>query len=92
MSWGAKWPLSVLIAKNAIDALSVLSLQLVPATRKGCAVVSAGALSATIPFWIEAWNPRRIFCAYDATLTAMTPRTGYCERTTGSSPSTSPRR
>ena len=67
MSWGAEWPLSVLIAKNAIDALSVLSLQLVPATRKGCAVVSAGALSATIPFWIEAWNPRRIFCAYDAT-------------------------
>ena len=67
MSWGAEWPRSVLIAKNAIDALSVLSLQLVPATRKGCAVVSAGALPATIPLWIEAWNPRRIFCAYDAT-------------------------
>ena len=67
MSWGAEWPTSVLIAKNAIDALSVLSLQLVPATRKGCAVVSAGALPATIPLWIEAWNPRRIFCAYDAT-------------------------
>ena len=67
MSWGPEWPLSVLIAKNAIDALSVLSLQLVPATCKGCAVVSAGALSATIPLWIEAWNPRRIFCAYDAT-------------------------
>ena len=67
MSWGTEWPLAVLIAKNAIDALSVLSLQLVPATRKGCAVVSTAAVPATIPIWIEAWNPRRIFCAYDAT-------------------------
>ena len=57
----------MLIAKNAIDALSVLSLQLVPATRKGCAVVSTAAVPATIPIWIEAWNPRRIYCAYDAT-------------------------
>ena len=68
MSWGAEWPPSVLlIAKNAIDALSALSLQLVPLKRQGCAVVSAGAVSATIPIWIEAWNPRRIFCAYDTT-------------------------
>lgn len=67
MSWEPEWPLSVLIAKNAIDALSVLSLQLVPVKRRGCAVVSAGAVSATIPIWIEAWSPRRIFCAYDAT-------------------------
>ena len=67
MSWGPKWPPSVLIAKNAIDALSALSLQLVPVKREGCAVVSTAAVSATIPTWIEAWNPRRIFCAYDAT-------------------------
>ena len=67
MSWGTEWPLAVLFAKNAIDALSALSLQLVPATRKGCAVVSTAAVPATIPIWIEAWNPRRIFCAYDAT-------------------------
>ena len=67
MSWGAGWPPSVLIAKNAIDALSALSLQLVPVKREGCAAISAGAVSATIPSWIEAWNPRRIFCAYDAT-------------------------
>ena len=67
MSWGAGWPPSVLIAKNAIDALSALSLQLVPVKREGCAAISAAAVSATIPSWIEAWNPRRIFCAYDAT-------------------------
>ena len=72
MSRRPEWPLSVLIAKNAIDALSFLSLQLLPATRKGSAVVSATAVSATavsatIPIWIEVWNPRRIFCGYDAT-------------------------
>ena len=49
MSWGAGWPPSVLIAKNAIDALSALSLQLVPVKREGCAAISAGAVSATIP-------------------------------------------
>ena len=38
-----------------------------PAKRNGCAVVSTGAVMATLPIWIEAWNPRRIFCAYDAT-------------------------
>ena len=67
MSWGAGWPPSVLVAKSAIDALSALSLQLVPVKREGCAAISAGAVAATIPSWIEAWNPRRIFCAYDAT-------------------------
>ena len=67
MTWEIDWPRSVLIAKNPLDALSVLSLHLVPATRKGCAVVSAPASPATLPTWIEAWNPSRIFCAYDAT-------------------------
>ena len=38
-----------------------------PAKRNGCAVVSTGAVTTTLPIWIEAWNPRRIFCAYDAT-------------------------
>ena len=61
------WPNSVILAKNAIDALSVLSLHLVPAGRKGCAVVSTGGATASLPEWIEAWNPGRIFCAYDAT-------------------------
>lgn len=42
------------------------ALQLVPVKREGCAAISAGAVAATIPSWIEAWNPRRIFCAYDA--------------------------
>ena len=67
MSWEPDWPISVIVARNAIDALSVLSLQIVPARRKRCAVVSAAASPATVPTWIEAWNPRRIFCAYDAT-------------------------
>ena len=67
MSWGTEWPLAVLIAKNVVDALSVLCLQLVPATRKGGAVVSTAAVPATIPIWIEARNPRRIFRACDPT-------------------------
>ena len=61
------WPNAVILAKNAIDALSVLSLHLVPAGRKECAVVSTGGATASLPEWIEAWNPGRIFCAYDAT-------------------------
>ena len=56
----------MIVAKNAIDALSILSLQLVPARRRRCAVVSA-AIPATVPIWIEAWNRRRIFCPHDAT-------------------------
>ncbi len=67
MSWEPDWPNSVILAKNAIDALSVLSLHLVPAGRKGCAMVSTGGATASLPEWIEAWNPGRIFCAYDAT-------------------------
>ena len=67
MSWEPDWPNSVILAKSAIDALSVLSLHLVPAGRKGCAVVSTGGATASLPEWIEAWNPGRIFCAYDAT-------------------------
>ena len=67
MSWEIDWPPFVLIAKSALDALSALSLHLMPAKRNGCAVVSTGAVTATLPIWIEAWNPRRIFCAYDAT-------------------------
>ena len=67
MSWEIDWPPFVLIAKSALDALSALSLHLMPAKRNGCAVVSTGAVTATLPIWIEAWNPRRIFCAHDAT-------------------------
>ena len=67
MSWDPDWPNSVILAKSAIDALSVLSLHLVPAERKGCAVVSTGGANASLPEWIKAWNPGRIFCAYDAT-------------------------
>ncbi len=67
MSWDPDWPLSVILAKSALDALSVLSLHLVPARRKGCVVVSTGGVTESLPDWIEAWNPRRIFCAYDAT-------------------------
>jgi len=47
--------------------VSILSLQLVPAIRRGCAVDSTGTVTASIPKWIEAWNPGRIFCAWDAT-------------------------
>ena len=67
MSWEPDWPASVILAANALDVLSILSLHLVPAKRRGCAVVSTGVVTASIPKWIEAWNPRRIFCAYDAT-------------------------
>ncbi len=67
MSWEPDWPTSVILAGNALDVLSILSLHLVPAKRGGCAVVSTGTVTASIPKWIEAWNPRRIFCAYDAT-------------------------
>ena len=67
LSWEPDWPVSVILAGSALDALSILSLDLVPAKRAGCAVVSAGALAASIPKWIETWNPRRIFCAYNAT-------------------------
>ncbi len=66
MSWDPEWPVSVILAASALDALSILSLHLVPA-QHGCAVVSTGAVSATIPPWIETWNPRRLFCAWQAT-------------------------
>ena len=66
ISWELDWPHSVLIAKSAIDALSALSLHLKPAERRGCAVVSTTAVTASLPAWIEDWNPRRIFCANDA--------------------------
>ena len=67
MSWEPDWPDAVILAGNALDVLSILSLRLVPAERRGCAVVSTGAAADSIPKWIEAWNPRRIFCACDAT-------------------------
>ena len=66
MSWESDWPNSVILANSALDALSALSLHLVPAGRKGCTVVSTSAATASLPEWIEAWNPGRIFCAYDA--------------------------
>ena len=66
ISWELDWPHSVLIAKSAIDALSALSLHLMPAERRECAVVSIAAVTPSLPAWIEDWNPRRIFCAYDA--------------------------
>ncbi|MCY4555379.1 MAG: hypothetical protein OXF79_03145 [Chloroflexi bacterium] len=67
MSWEPDWPASVILAGNALDALSILSLHLVPAMRHGCAVVSTGTVTARTPKWIEDWNPSRIFCAWDAT-------------------------
>ena len=67
MSWEPDWPASVILADSALDALSILSLHLVPAMRKGCAVVSTGTVTASIPKWIQAWNPSRIFCAWNAT-------------------------
>ena len=67
VSWELDWPQSVLIAKSAVDALSALSLQLMPVEHRACAVVSTGIVTPSLPAWIEDWNPRRIFCAYDAT-------------------------
>lgn len=67
MSWEPEWPDAVILTANALDALSVLSLHLLPEKRSKCAVVSTGAVTDTIPKWIETWNPRRIFCAWDAT-------------------------
>ena len=70
MSWEPEWPDAVILAANALDALSILSLHPVPDRRSKCAVVSTGAVTDSIPKWIEAWNPRRIFCAWDATRNA----------------------
>ena len=67
MSWDPDWPTSVILAASALDALSILALHLVPDRRKGCVVVSCGTRAASLPGWIQEWNPRRIFCAYDAT-------------------------
>ena len=67
MSWEPEWPDAVILTANALDALSILSLHLVPEKCSQCAVVSTGTPSANIPKWIETWNPRRIFCAWDAT-------------------------
>ena len=67
MSWEPEWPDAVILTANALDALSVLSLHLVPEKRSKCTVVSTGAVTDSIPKWIETWNPRRIFCAWDAT-------------------------
>ncbi len=67
VSWELDWPQTVLIAKSAVDALSALSLQLMPVEHRACAVVSTGIVTPSLPAWIEDWNPRRIFCACDAT-------------------------
>ena len=67
MSWDPDWPTSVILAASALDALSILALDLVPARRKGAIAVSCGAAAATLPAWIREWNPQRIFCAYNAT-------------------------
>ncbi len=57
----------VILAGNALETLSILSLHPVPAKNAGCAIVSTAAVTDSIPKWIEAWNPQRIFCAWDAT-------------------------
>ena len=59
-------PVCLILAGNALDALSILSFHSLPAQR-GCAVVSTRAIDATVPSWIEAWNPCRIFYAWEAT-------------------------
>lgn len=69
MSWETDWSHAVILAGNPPGALSILSLHLGPAIQSGCAVVSTGAVSASIPGWIEDWNPRcHLFRAYHATL------------------------
>ncbi|MDE0239394.1 MAG: hypothetical protein OXQ84_04235 [bacterium] len=65
MSWEPEWPVRVILAGSALDVLSILSLHCIPAQRE-CAVVSTG-VNAAVPAWIETWNPRRIFCAWEAT-------------------------
>ena len=68
MSWDPDWPTAVILAASALDALSILALDLVPARRKGAVAVScASSAAAALPEWIQEWNPQRIFCAYDAT-------------------------
>ncbi|MDE0173709.1 MAG: hypothetical protein OYH76_24965 [Defluviicoccus sp.] len=61
------WPTSVILAASALDALSILALDLLPARQKGAVAVSCTAAAATLPAWIQEWNPQRIFCAYNAT-------------------------
>jgi len=65
MSWEPEWPVRVILATSALDVLSILSLHCIPAQRE-CAVVSTGVIAA-VPAWVETWNPRRIFCAWEAT-------------------------
>ena len=67
MSWDPDWPTSVILAASALDALSILALDLLPARQKGAVAVSCTAAAATLPEWIQEWNPQRIFCAYNAT-------------------------
>jgi len=67
LSWEPRWPRTVILAKSALDALSVLSMHPLAADHEACAVVSTGAATPTLPRWIAPWNPSRIFCAYDAT-------------------------
>ena len=67
MSWNPDWPRAVLLAENALEALSILALHLTPELEIPCVAVSAGAATPAAPKWIEAWNPVRIFCAWGAT-------------------------
>ena len=67
MSWDADWPAWVILAGNAIEALSILSLHPVPTKHESCVVVSTGSVTQGVPAWIEAWSPTRIFCAWPAT-------------------------
>jgi len=56
----------VILTESAVDALSARSLRIEETREHGTVVVSTAGIAASVPPWIEAWEPKRIICAYDA--------------------------
>ncbi len=67
MRSSARPPHTVILTESAIDAISLLHLKSPP--NPETAVVSTAGATAALPEWIDAWNPKRILCAFDADAT-----------------------
>ena len=61
---GQPHPHQIVITESAIDTLSAF---LLTATRGVPTVyLSTSGVTAILPDWIRAWNPKRIYCGFDA--------------------------